>query len=300
MNNSLVKLLGNMREQQVKKKRAIRCLLGLTKPKEDEPPPVKAKPKANPKPKKARVRRKAERVPRRPAWNLEVIQAWNPKSVEYKSPFESGYAFIHFLKKRGYKYLGSGAFSTVLGKENSDRVIKVTRSNDNWIDYIQWAAKKGYCGGFAPRVYSYKEIKTKREGSFFVSVVEKMEKTSSHLKVQEDNVLVSTLLGYHSRGNILAGCFLEELIPGIVSFETELRKEFSKPNEDGERCRLDYHGGNFMVRKDGSFVFTDPVCGDRKTTANRLKAKDFTTAGFVPPTSLANAIRGLIESSYRH
>ena len=293
MDKSIVKLLGNMREQQAKQRRNLRCLLGLTKPKEDEPPPVrvKAEPKKRTKPKR-RVPRRNCNVQKPKVFEFNPTP-WRAKPTEWKSPFESAYAFIHFLGKRGFKYLGSGAFSTVLGKEDSDRVLKVTRTNDNWIDYIQWAAKKGYCGGFAPRVYSYKEIKTKDNKKFFVSVVERMDKTASHIKSQEDNVLVSDLLMYHSRGNIMAGCFLEELVPGIVSFESELRKEFTKSEGDEERCRLDYHGGNFMVRKDGSYVFTDPVCGDRKTTASRLKAKDF--------TSLANAIgEYYFKHCYRH
>ena len=140
MDKSIVKLLGNMREQRAKQKRNLRCLLGLTKPKEDEPPPVrvKAEPKKRTKPKR-RVRRNCNgQKPKVFEFNPTP---WRIKPAEYKSPFEGAYAFIHFLQKRGYKNLGSGAFSTVLGKEGSDRVLKVTRSNDNWIDYIQWAAK---------------------------------------------------------------------------------------------------------------------------------------------------------------
>lgn len=199
------------------------------------------------------------------------------------SPFKSPYAFGAKLEKKGFKLLGSGAFSYVYGHPKSDRVIKITRNPDNWIDYIQWAAKNGYCGNYAPRVYSYKKI-----GDFEVSVVEKMKQTV-HLLPDKDDYRFADKLGIlHLKGNVMAGIFLEELLPGMPNFLSRLEKEFVKnPLEE----RLDLHAGNFMVRPDGTYCFTDPLCGKSKVTTNRLKAKDF--------VSLATAIRIFYEDTIR-
>jgi len=230
-------------------------------------PPPEAQPKPKMKKPKPKLNPKMEAF----ADRLRVEMAMGANHFEpkvYTSAFESGRAFGSYLRKRGFIQLGSGAFSTVFAKEGSDRVIKVTNNPDNWIDYVQWAAQNGYAGTYAPKVFSYKKI-----GDFTVSVVERMEKPARDIRPQEDLAFVDHLASYYlTHNNTVAGVFLDELLPGMCDFLTKLRKEFIK---DPDKERLDMHGGNFMVRKDGSYCFTDPVCGKSKTTSNRLKAKDF-------------------------
>src|SRR5882672_8899390 len=118
---------------------------------------------------------------------IGVVDRWGtstmvPKTSAFKCPFN----FIHKLEKRGYTVLGRGAYSTVLGKKDSDRVIKVSRSLDDWIDYVQWGAKNGYAGNFVPRVYSWKRYSRygehpkdeyERTTDWSVAVVERMKAT---------------------------------------------------------------------------------------------------------------------------
>lgn len=198
-------------------------------------------------------------------WGKRIIQ---PKAAnDNKSPFDNGYRFTAALEKKGYTILGQGNFSRVLAKKGSDKVIKVICSQDNWIDYVTWAAEKGYAGTFAPKVYSYKHIK---RGNFSVAVVERMEKTLSQVKSSEDMDLVSNLVSYYgSMGNTMAGLFLDELAPGLAAFTKDLHTKF--------RHHLDLHNGNYMLRKDGTFCVTDPVYGASSNTHKRLKAGDFTS-----------------------
>jgi len=187
------------------------------------------------------------------------------------SRFDSGHNFIEALKKRGYEQLGSGAYSTVLGKPGSSKVLKVTRGNqDDWIDYIQWAAKNGYCGNFAPRVYSWKKFSKKN--TFSVSVVERMKEEVRMSK--NDYALIEHLIYPARKGIGMAEVYMEDLLPGALKFFKELVKEFDAN---------DIYGKNMMIRPDGSFCVTDPVCGRIRTDKTRLRSKDF--------TSLAPAIR---------
>src|SRR6266481_1209137 len=128
-----------------------------------------------------------------------------PKKSVFKCPFN----FIAKLESRGYKILGRGAYSTVLGKEGSDKVIKVSRSLDNWIDYIQWSAANGYAGNFAPRVYSWKRhpgSKPLRDwesnNDWSVAVVERM--AGCVTEPEQDMSLLMNLYYPAYRGNTMA------------------------------------------------------------------------------------------------
>lgn len=179
--------------------------------------------------------------------------------------FDSAENFIKALQKRGFVFLGSGAFSTVLGKENSNRVIKVIRRPDGWIDYIRWASYRGEAGRFAPRVFSYKKIKGKKK-DFSVAIMERLEYTFK--KTPKDHALkIIPDLMWRANDNPMAASFMDILAPGLKKFMDDLGKEF--------KGSFDLHSGNLMLRKDGSFVVVDPICDGDKADYKRLKAGDF-------------------------
>lgn len=192
--------------------------------------------------------------------------------------FGSGRAMVTALTKKGYVHLGSGHYSTVLGHPKSpDKVIKITRHQDNWIDYVKWAAEKGYAGGFGPKVYSWKKF----PAGWSWAVVERMERcvgeslsssfgldpysTTSKDKDDDYSVLF-TLLNYASSGNTMARVYAEDLCPGAVGYLTELRSVMRAG---------DVRAANTMVRKDGSLCFTDPCAGESKITSTRFRSGDF-------------------------
>lgn len=242
---------------------------------------------SNPKPAERVKKKEVQPKPMKKAKVLKQVQAfpleelWGRPKGNPAKPLSNGYNFGAWLHKRGFKVLGYGAYSTIYAKEGSDRVLKVTAGRqDNWIDYIQWAAKEGYCGNLAPRVYSWKKYKTEC-GEFSVSVVERMKETINNA-AKSDEYLIQTLLYPALSGHLLAQCYLEEIRPGSLEFFTKLHKTFRAS---------DLYGKNMMLRNDGSFCVTDPVCGRSEVKINRLRSRDL--------TSLAPAIRNyFIESSY--
>jgi len=180
---------------------------------------------------------------------------------EPRSAFESGQAYSRFLQKRGFSLIGEGHYSMVFHKKG-ERVIKVNKHGtpDGWVDYVLWAAKAGYAGKHAPRVYSYKFHKG-RKSNFYVAVMEKMEYASHKIDAELPTAILPSLLQYQK--NPKAKEFVEQISPGLWGFQRELEKKF--------KGHMDMHGGNFMYRKDGSYVWTDPVSGDAKTTQTRFK-----------------------------
>jgi hypothetical protein len=186
------------------------------------------------------------------------------KKVEPNSAFESGRAFCSRLRRKGWKILGSGAFSTVLVKPGQDRVIKITSQLDNWWTYVKWAEDNGWGGKFAPKVYSYKFFPEKKEKevvvrkAFSVAVMERLDRTTSDLKWTDKHCMTSSMFECvaHVDNDNIAQC-VEVLEPGLADFARAFRKRFPR-NVWG----WDLHGGNYMLRKDGTFVLTDPLTGD--------------------------------------
>lgn len=87
----------------------------------------------------------------------------------------------------------------------------------------------------------------------------------------------------------MAARFIDVLAPGLNGYMKDLRSEF--PAED-----IDLHRGNYMIRKDGSFVVTDPIAAKSQGDYNRLKAGDFSPA----PLLAERYDRFLVEMCNRH
>lgn len=183
---------------------------------------------------------------------------------ENTSPFSNGHYFGQWLKKKGFSYLGSGAHSQVYGKKDSKRVIKVGSSGDNWMNYVMWGRSKGYEGTFVPKVYSYKW----HDAGFYVAVVEKLERTTNKGSSKKDlDPVLLDLFGAGYRGNEYALLAMDALVPGLDKFTLDIK---AAANDNG--WREDIHGGNFMVRADGSWVATDPINAHGNPMKTRLRS----------------------------
>lgn len=187
--------------------------------------------------------------------------------------------FIYHLKKRGgWNVLGSGAYSTVLEHpKNPNKVLKVIRQEDGWINYICWGASKGFSGTFTPKVYSYKRVKGK-EKDFYLASMERLEYTAHGAgrggfdHTYNDEVEAKGFFYKHlfrPNANRYIGDMMEKLEPGFSGFAQDLAKTFT----DG----LDIHGGNVMFRKDGGLCVTDPVACSSTVPiqVNRLRGEEF-------------------------
>jgi hypothetical protein len=198
--------------------------------------------------------------------NVEVLP--KPTFVNSKV-FTNAHTFCGKLEQKGFKKLGSGAYSTVYSKAGSDRVIKVGRQpDDGWIDYCKWAAENGFAGNLAPKVYSYKRIKGK-EREFSVAVMERMDKTGYNITGNMDAAPIRYLIQMDLRhDNDMVKLLLDTISPKFREFGGKMRERFGG-------C-FDLHDGNIMARKDGSVCFTDPLASDRHAKIRRrLKEKDF-------------------------
>lgn len=228
---------------------------------------------------------KKKRNKNAPRTDGKVWDFWHYQWVDPPKPgcFGTAQAMIDALVKKGYKQLGSGHYSTVLGHPKSpDKVIKVTRQQDNWIDYVKWAAENGYAGTFGPKVYSWKKF----PAGWSWAVVERMSHCVGESYYDDDYCgcsdssccpretrgksddyeIIFTLLNSASRGNLMAQVYVDDLCPGAFEYVSKLKKAMRAG---------DIRAANTMVRKDGTLCFTDPCAGSSTIKTTRFKERDF-------------------------
>ena len=167
------------------------------------------------------------------------------------------------LRHLGYEKLGGGLYSNVFAKPDSDRVVKIGRA-DCWPDYACWLIENGYSGTFGPKIYSLKF-----HGDFYVASMERLVDTMNGLeqaynyKGLANNDLWQLYLAITVW---LCGVRDENVdVPQVPDFQEFIEKL------DLEGFANDFHGGNVMIRKDGSLVVTDP---STSYSDNRFRIKN--------------------------
>jgi hypothetical protein len=180
------------------------------------------------------------------------------------------YKFAAALERRGFRRLGSGWFAAVYHKPGSDKVIKVGSCTDQWPQYIEWATRRGYGGTFAPRVTSFRSFKSDKGAcfSFYVAVMEKLEMTVKRAcdNYEEGAFGKAAIERHKSILNRPYSCCGRDVsfkgIEKVAAVDPTL-----KPFVLGlyglisHGMQFDAHQENWMVRKDGSLVLTDPFGG---------------------------------------
>lgn len=139
------------------------------------------------------------------------------------------YAYMAALKARGYKEIGDGCYSTVLAKRGSDKVVKISRCKDSWLEYITWANRHGFGGSHAPRVYAFKQYP-----QFYVAIMERLDCTLKDVSWERK----SAVRAQKERGSM--GSFFDQFREAFREYATDL------------------HEGNWMLRGD-ELVLTDPI-----------------------------------------
>lgn len=194
------------------------------------------------------------------AANLEKIE--KAKAHIRKDAFKNASAFHDALRARGYELIGSGYYSWVMAKPNSDKVIKILpRPTDGWVQYVKWAHENGYAGKQAPRVYAYKWIKTKGKMAyrncpgFGIALMERLDKTINEVENKDAVKLIPPLIHLVQKENDAAKNVVDSIVPGFSEMNIKMKEHF------GDDASYDLHDKNFMVRKDGTLVLTDPFSG---------------------------------------
>jgi len=163
------------------------------------------------------------------------------------------------FQQKGGKILGSGAFASVYTHPSWNYALKIFSDDSCYIRYVKLAMRH-YNPHFPvfldkPRRY-VPSFKRNLYNEFVYAV--RMEK------------LFPTGLS----GSEFDSFFSRIAISHPTLFDATKTIESLLPN-----CRLDFHSGNFMMRRDGTFVITDPVSTKWENTSASKRDERRTQVG---------------------
>lgn len=167
------------------------------------------------------------------------------------------------LERHGFKILGAGMYSTVLGKGPlvpGARCIKVG-TDTTWEPYVIWAQENGFAGNFAPKVFAFHRYKTSntRHTALFTASMERFTKTA-----RLAGSVLGGLLDYCINNSDGSWDILEARFPGFKCFvKRALHAGFNG----------DWHSNNWMVHEypDGRerLILIDPQSAHKAEKAKR-------------------------------
>jgi hypothetical protein len=206
-----------------------------------------------PKPVVFRGRRVVDTVSTRVPFPIRVKH-----SASYKSSPDE---YIQRLQFRGYTIIGRGHFSTVLAKNDSDRVIKVCRCNsDYWCTFAMWTLDN-------PHPMNVKIYAFKKHAGFYVAVLERIKCTLSsfgelshnqhQLSVIWDDDTVRSMLDGQYKIESARWYLAKAVMDYLQNHWPDLLDYCKLLHKDG--LMGDMHKNNFGFRADGSVVVFDPA-----------------------------------------
>jgi hypothetical protein len=162
------------------------------------------------------------------------------------------YEYEDKVRQLGAEEIGRGLYSKVFAIPYTDKVLKIG-DMDEWPAYIEWAAKNGHMGKFAPKVFSLKF-----HNGFYVAIMERLVATMRDLESNgaKNSTQYRAWESVQSRRDPLATDYADYV-------NTLIKLHLGKD---------DLHDGNVMVRKDGSLVVTDPFSGRLSSQPFRIKS----------------------------
>lgn len=173
-----------------------------------------------------------------------------------------------YLKNNGFVEIGYGQFGVVFSAPDKNYVIKVNNGlyDGAYLDFATWCSKQNNI--HLPKIG---KIRNFDEKSYFV-FIEKLEEVSINIKdnnFSKFNIILVNILKEICKGRLSRSFFIFDYIEPLVndvnlaeeiydclSILSKFVKEYNVNIDD----EMDLHVNNFMKRRDGTIVITDPVC----------------------------------------
>ena len=184
------------------------------------------------------------------------------------------------LEAKGYDLIDEGSFGIVFSHPTKDTVLKVFANDAPYLAFIKRVHKMN--NPYFPEISKIEHFKSSQEPSTF-TVVEMEELTAiTDLSIKEQDEIINRFGEYVYADEYIDSNYSDT---SVLEFDTAVR-EYRGGNDtkllgafkilcDLENtihpCKLDCHGANVMIRKEGKvnrLVFTDPLwsmdwCGGR-------------------------------------
>lgn len=154
--------------------------------------------------------------------------------------------------------IGEGAFATVFSVGKNE-IVKVFQKDRGYLYFLNAIRKTKKQNSFLPRINSVLQVKNGREILYMVS----MERLKSVFQLREGSKLKDQFYNFMDFiGESVDESISDKIKQNVLSEEL---KYVMKIVDRGTRLNTidltcDLHSGNVMVRANGEFVITDPLC----------------------------------------
>jgi len=159
--------------------------------------------------------------------------------------------------------LGVGCYSAAILANNSlNQVVKIGSSTDDpWVDYY-YEVIQGMDTIHTPKVYRFYSDKSK----YYIALMERLYPLDSQNSIFTHNVYkyISGELSYteiHEMAEAIASVPNPDAFLAFIDYIVDRTDVINRDDcEDYPECSrtLDIHPGNWMLRKNGTLVLTDP------------------------------------------
>ena len=157
--------------------------------------------------------------------------------------------------------IGSGAFATAysVGK---DEIIKVFERDRGYLYFLKAISKTKKQNSFLPQINSVLRVKNGQKVVYMVS----MERLKSYFKLKSDSkrkTEFSNFMNFLSKSvdpdfKVIPDEIVRSVLPEELIKVVKIVVRGSKLKTIDLGC--DLHSGNVMIRANGDFVITDPLC----------------------------------------
>ena len=171
----------------------------------------------------------------------------------------AAYSVIKNLYKKGFEFLGAGCYSAVFQSNVEDTVIKIGADIfDPYLHYIQSVSSTGN-----KHFPSIKKLYIDSDSGYYIAYIEKL--VTMNLKdVDNYQEIYDWLINDTKKPTWVdsdLSCAADTLL-SLTDYRNyaEIVHDKAWSSVSYDATRLDLHESNIMYRKDGTIVFSDPLC----------------------------------------
>jgi len=175
------------------------------------------------------------------------------------------------LEKFGWKLEGSGVYSSVWSNPKKSYILKINKIPDPGFDHYV-SVIKGSRNPHFPKISDRRQIFITGR-SYYAYLIEKLEEFPNRATAEDYASMFNFVINLNMEEKPLES-LIEEYgaIPEIFKKQPKLIKALRIVSYESKPFfRIDLHDENFMQRKDGTIVITDPYIGGYNETRRIFK-----------------------------
>ena len=175
----------------------------------------------------------------------------------YSGLYFSGGCLDRIMSWFGWKYSGNGSFARVFISPCGQYALRISTSKHDSYQYYAQVAISNQQNKYMPKIYWH--VSPISSNSYIGSVT-LMENLSLNKKAVNSNNTVCSFMIASSSIWLKEHSSIDEIKQNVYPQLKEMVKLFIPLKKHSHQIEFDLHNENWMFRKNGEIVLTDPLC----------------------------------------